>query len=444
MTPKNTLLLSALLLAGACNDSNPASESEAESSEAATESTPAQPPAQEPAETDDPPEAPEAGTPGDEETAPLGGEDDLDNEHDVEESTEAEEELAEEEPVVVPGYAAEAPPCVPHDATTDGPSLRELARGQVENPLALALDPACDHAAAELADALNTGGLVRHRRGEYDVSLKYFQRAVIADPSQLSPRFNIACALARLSDDTAFDQLDELRNAGPEGADYAERATRDRDFSAYRNDPELFGFYQGVPPAVEEISGESTYVVETEPPLDFESIPTGSTAWETGLINSGNFATIMREIDPDRRRYQFFRLRTSDESRATLRELGFVPLQFGIGWMPVPTWFYGLIPTSSRDDDEHSMYIVGHNFGDGYPVFREVDLPAASECSSDAMSIRTFVASRDHRAVGYIVGCADESSDTYERCLFYQERGEFLQTRCGQVAAMAEGESDSE
>lgn len=364
-----------------------------------------------------------------------------------EEPAEPEEEVAEAEPerapVVVPGYAAAPPACEanPDSAPAESISLRALSRGEPEFPMAVAVNATCEHDPAELAVKFNEGGLREHRRRDYVQSQHYFSEALVLDPSQLSARFNLACAMARQGMiDEAILQLRQLEEAGPEGVEYAGRAQRDRDFGEFHNTPALAALIRGIPPAVEAISGQDTQVSEGEPgeEEDQDSLffVEGEKVWENGVLPADDFPAFVLTMESSRRRFRFFNDRPSAEVQGALEAIGLKAMLRHAGWTPSMGDHYLIVPVSSRDEDRHTLYLARILDNGVLAPLESPDLPPVT-CGEGIETVRTFVETADHRTFGYVTGCLDAAPWTFERCLYHNDEHRGVVRRCGQGQAPA-------
>ena len=343
----------------------------------------------------------------------------------------------------IPPYASAAPACQPREPATDeaAPSLADVARGGVDFPMAANINPACEHDAADVANALNRGGLRRHRQREYAQSSHYFAQALVADPSQLSPRFNLACARAReLDTEGLLTQLRELRRAGSEGGLYAARALRDRDFGDYHGTPFLNEFYADPPAALTAIAGGETRDAESvwdESTIELSRgfIVLGERTWEPGVLTAEEFQGVVLALEPDRRRFHFFNERPSEAGAAALATLGLRPLARMTGWTPEEGRSYALVPTASRDEVRNTLYIARVISEERIREVATIDL-AAPSCPDGVEGLAAFVSDPDHRVVGYVRGCLDQPPETFERCLFF-DGGSILRRTCGHGEAPA-------
>lgn len=88
---------------------------------------------------------------------------------------------------------------------------------------------------------LNRRGLRAHAQGDFHQSARLFANAVMHDPSAAMPRFNLACASARLgATDQALWLLEELGSRASECEPCREalqRARTDEDLASVRSDP---------------------------------------------------------------------------------------------------------------------------------------------------------------------------------------------------------------
>lgn len=116
-----------------------------------------------------------------------------------------------------------------------------------ERPVpALELIARCDVPRREIAQAFNEGGLVRHRAADYAGSAASFTDALIADPSSLPARFNLACALARLGQgEAALSELAQLARAGDAARTWLRRVRTDPDLDPLLRHEELPGLLSG-------------------------------------------------------------------------------------------------------------------------------------------------------------------------------------------------------
>ncbi|MFK7999056.1 MAG: hypothetical protein AB8H86_05640 [Polyangiales bacterium] len=365
-----------------------------------------------------------------------------------EEPSAPEEEVAEAEPegapVVVPGYAAAPPACEanPDSAPAEPISLRALSRGEPDFPMAVSVNATCEHDPAELAVKFNEGGLREHRRRDYVQSQHYFSEALVLDPSQLSARFNLACAMARQGMiDEAILQLLELEKAGPEGVEYAGRAQRDRDFGEFHNTPALAALIRGIPPAIEAIRGEDTRVSEGEPgeaeDQDTLFFVEGEKVWENGVLPSDDFQGFVLTMESSRRRFRFFNDRPSEGVQAALEAIGLKAMLRHAGWTPSMGDHYLIVPVSSRDEDRHTLYLARILETGALAPLESPDLPAAT-CDEGVEVVRTFVESEDHRTFGYVTGCLGEAPWSFERCLYHYDEDQGVVRRCGHGEAPAE------
>lgn len=358
-----------------------------------------------------------------------------------EEPVEPEEEVAEAEPerapVVVPRYAAAPTVCEanPDSAPAEPISLRALSRGEPDFPMAVSVNATCEHDPAELAEKFNEGGLREHRRRDYVQSQHYFSEALVLDPSQLSARFNLACAMARQGMiDEAILQLRQLEEAGPEGVEYAGRAQRDRDFGEFHNTPALAALIRGIPPSVEAISGQDTQVSEGEPgeEEDQDSLffVEGEKVWENGVLPADDFPAFVLTMESSRRRFRFFNDRPSTEVQGALEAIGLKAMVRHAGWTPSAREHYLIVPVSSRDEDRHTLYLARILDNGVLAPLESPDLPAAT-CDEGVEVVRTFVDSEDHRTFGYVTGCLGDAPWSFERCLYHYDAHRGVVRRCG-------------
>lgn len=351
-------------------------------------------------------------------------------------------EVAEDSPAEVPlldppGYGSAPSVCEAHpeNAPAEPVSRRAISRGEVDFPLVAAVNATCEHDPAELAEAFNEGGLRRHRQRDYVQSAHYFASALVLDPSQLSARFNFACALARQEDlHGAVLQLRELEEGGRDGIEYAARAHRDRDFGAYHQAPLLAALRRDAPSVVQATKGRDAQLFsEVDPSTHNDALfgVTGERVWEPGSLSSEDFSDFVLSMEPDRRRYRFFNERPSDAVQGVLEAMGLRPLLRNAGWTPAEEQNYLVALVSSRDEDRHTLYLA-KVMDDGLlqPIDSR-DLPA-STCGEGAEAVRTFVEAEDHRAFGYITGCVGAAPATFERCLYYFSPTDGVARRCGQ------------
>lgn len=349
--------------------------------------------------------------------------------------------------VDAPDYAAEPSVCVPHpdSALEVAIRTRDLSRGEPDFPRVDAINAACEHDPGELAETFNEGGLRRHRQRDYAQSQHYFASAVVLDPSQLSARFNLACAMARQGMiEGAIHHLLELEKAGDEGIEYAGRAQRDRDFGDYHGTPALAALVRGPPPVIEAITtGEDVYMFASDEEVstyhDTRFSVLSERVWEHGALPGEKLTAFVLTLDPDRRRFRFFNDRPTDEARAVLEAMGFSPMLLHAGWTPIVGRQYLAVPVSGRDEDRDTLYLTEVRY-ELIEHIATLELPAVS-CDSGAEAVRTFVESDDHRAFGYVTGCLDAPPHTFERCLLYFKGGSVWR-RCGQgEAPSAEAEA---
>jgi hypothetical protein len=344
----------------------------------------------------------------------------------------------------VPPYAAAPQACEPHPelAPVTPVSVRDLDRGVPDFPMVEAVNAACQHPPAELSATFNRGGLRRHRSRDYVQSQHYFGQALVADPSQLTARFNLACALARQDAiDEAIEQLAQLELAGPEGRAYAARAQTDADFGAYHGTPILAALVRGLPPAIDALPTTDDRTVGSawdESTVELRGalvMLDGEHVWESGVLDATAFQAVVLAMEPDRRRFSFYAERPSDAVRAALGTLGLQVLTRHAGWSPSESRNYLVVPVSSRDEVRHTLYIGQLLTEDAIRPLESVELPAAT-CAEGVEAVQAFVVTPDHRAFGYVVGCLDAAPQTFQRCLFYFQSDE-LHRRCGQGTAPA-------
>ena len=366
------------------------------------------------------------------------------------ESEEAETEAVEQPSVEAPPYASTPRVCEAHpeNALDEPPTRRSLSRGEVDFPDVAALNATCEHDPAELAESFNEGGLRRHRQRDYVQSQHYFASALLLDPSQLSARFNLACALARQERiDEAILQLQQLQAGGPDGVDYAARAHRDRDFGAYHGTPILAALMRDTPPVIEAITGQDVQVFSEQEPTthnDASFAVLGDRVWERGSLSADSFPDFVLAFEPDRRRFRYFNDRPSDEVRAALDAMGLAPMLRNAGWTPRVDQRYLVASVSSRDEDRHTLYVAKVVGLDGMLELIDTrDLPAAS-CDEGVEVLRTFVESSDQRAFGYVTGCL--GAQPLEACLYYNSHTQGAVRRCGpmNVAEEEAGEETDE
>lgn len=344
--------------------------------------------------------------------------------------------------VVVPPYAPAAAACVPHPELAEAvpTSVRDLSRGVPEFPEAQKVNANCAHTPAALAEAFNGGGLRRHRTRDYVQSEYYFAQALIADQSQLSPRFNLACAMARQdSIDAAIEQLRELSEAGPEGQAYADRAHTDADFRAFHNNPRLAGLLRGLPPAIEALPNTDDRAFSWGDDESFVELRNGAIVldseqvWQAGVLEATDFQAAVLAVEPDRRRFSFFISRPSTAVTDALGVIGMRLLARPSGWTPSEDAGFVVLAVSSRDEDRHTLYIARVlDAGSVQPV-DSMELPAV-QCAEGVEPVRSFVVTTDHRAFGSVTGCMDADPHTFQRCLYYFEDGA-IRRRCGQGTA---------
>lgn len=346
--------------------------------------------------------------------------------------------------VIVPPYAETAAACVPHPELAEAvpTSLRDLSRGTPEFPEASAINAACAHAPAELADNFNRGGLRRHRSRDYVQSEHYFAQALISDASQLSPRYNLACAMARQDAfEMAIDQLRQLSEAGPEGQAYADRAHTDADFGAYHNHPMLAGLLRGQPPSILALAnprdssasnGDEEAVVELRDGvvvLDDEQV------WQSGVLDAMDFQAAVLALEPDRRRFSFFSARPSAAVTEALSVIGMRLLGRPSGWTPDGSTGFLILAVSSRDEDRHTLYLSRVVDASTLEPMHTIELPP-QQCADGVEAIRLFAVTTDHRAFGTVNGCLGDDPHTFRRCLVYWQEGA-VRERCGQGTAPA-------
>lgn len=344
----------------------------------------------------------------------------------------------------VPAYAAAPQACEPHPelAPVVPVTVRDLDRGVPDFPMVEAVNATCQLPPADLAATFNRGGLRRHRSRDYVQSQHYFGQALVADPSQLSARFNLACALARQDAiDEAIEQLAQLELAGPEGREYAARAQTDADFGAYRGTPILAALVRGLSPAIEALPSTDDRTVGSawdESMVELRGaivMVDGEHVWESGVLDATAFQAVVLAMEPDRRRFSFYAERPSDAVREALAGLGLQVLTRHAGWSPSESRNYLVVPVSSRDEVRHTLYIGQLLTEDAIRPLESVELPAAT-CAEGVEAVQAFVVTPDHRAFGYVVGCLDALPHTFQRCLFYFQSDE-LHRRCGQGTAPA-------
>lgn len=88
---------------------------------------------------------------------------------------------------------------------------------------------------AELAGhAFNDAGYARHKKGEYARAAELFAKATLANPDAKLPRYNLACAYARLGDPRAKEALTRAIEQSP---DAKKKAMTDPDFESVRSEP---------------------------------------------------------------------------------------------------------------------------------------------------------------------------------------------------------------
>lgn len=343
----------------------------------------------------------------------------------------------------MPPYAPAAAACVPHPELAEAvpTSERDLSRGVPEFPEAQKVNANCAHEPAALAEAFNGGGLRRHRQRDYVQSEHYFAQALIADASQLSPRFNLACAMARQDAlEMAIEQLRQLSEAGPEGQAYADRAHTDADFRAYHNHPMLAGLLRGQPPSILSLTtgtrdssasyGDDESVVELRNGvvvLDSEQV------WQSGVLEAVDFQGAVLALEPDRRRFSFFSARPSAAVTEALAVIGMRLLGRPSGWTPDGSTGFLVLAVSSRDEDRHTLYLSRVVDAASLEPMQSLELPP-QQCAEGVEPVRLFAVTTDHRAFGTVNGCLGDDPHTFQRCLIYWQEGAVRQ-RCGQGTA---------
>lgn len=87
---------------------------------------------------------------------------------------------------------------------------------------------------SELAGhAYNDAGFARHRAGEWARAAELFAKATVADPAAKKPRYNLACAYARLGDARAQAAL--AAAIAKDGDEVVKKARTDPDFDGVRS-----------------------------------------------------------------------------------------------------------------------------------------------------------------------------------------------------------------
>jgi hypothetical protein len=91
------------------------------------------------------------------------------------------------------------------------------------------------HDTRQLArSAYNDAGLARHKKGEFRRAAELFEKAVAVDPGAHLPRYNLACAYARLGDPRVKQALEAAIAARAEESKASAR--KDPDFDSVRGE----------------------------------------------------------------------------------------------------------------------------------------------------------------------------------------------------------------